>query len=86
MIPRTWENSERLDQEIGLKGDNDPIDVLELGNKPISISSIINTEVESGEVVEVRVLGALCLIDQGELDWKLLTLNSLQSKEQGVLS
>lgn len=30
---QTWENPEVLDEATGCKGDNDPIDVLEIGYK-----------------------------------------------------
>ena len=35
-----------------------------------------NSKFGTGAVVQVRVLGALCLIDQGELDWKILVVNN----------
>jgi inorganic pyrophosphatase len=44
-------------------GDNDPVDVVELGG-----------QLEFGAVAVVKVLGALGLIDDGEIDWKLFTI------------
>uniref|UniRef100_A0A7S3CMW9 inorganic diphosphatase n=1 Tax=Strombidium rassoulzadegani TaxID=1082188 RepID=A0A7S3CMW9_9SPIT len=35
-------------------------------------------------VYNFKVLGALCLIDQGELDWKLLVVDQAFSKEMGI--
>ena len=32
----------------------------------------------------MKVLGAFCLIDQGELDWKVLTLNVSEAREGGI--
>lgn len=32
-FPQTWENPEVLDEHTGCKGDNDPLDVLEIGYK-----------------------------------------------------
>jgi nucleosome-remodeling factor 38 kDa subunit len=32
-IPQTWENPEVLDASTGCKGDNDPIDVMEIGQR-----------------------------------------------------
>lgn len=29
----------------------------------------------TGEIKSIKVLGSLCLIDQGELDWKILCMN-----------
>jgi len=62
-IPQTWEDpSHRLEgTEFG--GDNDPVDVVELG-----------AALPFGAVARVKVLGALGLIDDGEIDWKLLAI------------
>ncbi len=30
---------------------------------------------QTGDFTTVKVLGSICLIDQGELDWKILTMN-----------
>ena len=32
-LPQTWENPEHVDAATGAKGDNDPIDVIEIGSK-----------------------------------------------------
>lgn len=37
-----------------------------------------------GEVRTVKVLGSLCLIDQDELDWKILAINMDDSLKYGV--
>ena len=42
-------------------GDDDPIDVVEIGSKAIAM----------GSVVEVKPLGVIAMIDDGELDWKV---------------
>lgn len=64
-LPQTWENSSKI--YFGkYKGDDDPYDVVEIGKKTFKI----------GEVVRVRVLGAFCLIDHGEVDWKILVINN----------
>jgi len=54
-----------LDPSTGCKGDNDPIDALEIGSRVAT----------RGEVVQVKVLGILALIDEGETDWKVLTID-----------
>lgn len=64
-IPQTWENPEHLDAATGCKGDNDPIDVLEIGSRVAN----------RGEVVQVKVLGTLALIDEGETDWKVIAID-----------
>ncbi|KAF7701639.1 Inorganic pyrophosphatase [Cucumispora dikerogammari] len=64
-IPQTWENPNENDIFTGLKGDNDPIDVIEIGSVPKSV----------GEVYQAKVLGAVGLIDDGETDWKVLAID-----------
>ena len=46
-------------------GDSDPLDAIELSPEPLTV----------GRVVCVRILGAFALIDQGEADWKILTIH-----------
>ena len=72
MIPQTWEDPEEQHSELGIVGDGDPIDAVELGSKPL----------KAGDVRPVRVLGALALIDQGELDWKVLTVREDDEEEE----
>jgi len=64
-IAQTWEDPEAPDEDTGLGGDNDPIDVLQLNGSPCA----------PGAVQRVRVLGALALVDDGETDWKLLVVD-----------
>lgn len=64
-FPQTWENPEHTDPSTGCKGDNDPIDVLEIGSRIA----------KRGEVVQVKVLGIVALIDEGETDWKVITID-----------
>lgn len=63
-LPQTWEDSMRADPETGTIGDNDPVDVLEIGSQAA----------ETGGVYDVRIVGAYQLIDDGETDWKLLAI------------
>uniref|UniRef100_A0A803Y2V3 inorganic diphosphatase n=1 Tax=Meleagris gallopavo TaxID=9103 RepID=A0A803Y2V3_MELGA len=64
-IPQTWEDPGHKDENTGCCGDNDPIDVCEIGSKVCS----------RGEVIKVKVLGTLALIDEGETDWKIIAIN-----------
>ncbi|XP_063291011.1 inorganic pyrophosphatase [Pelobates fuscus] len=64
-IPQTWENPAHIDENTGFGGDNDPIDVCDIGSKVC----------ERGEVIKVKVLGTLALIDEGETDWKIIAIN-----------
>ena len=62
---QTWENPGVVDHLTGAKGDNDPVDVVELG-------SALHTR---GAVVPVKVVGVIGLIDEGETDWKILAID-----------
>uniref|UniRef100_A0A3P9DS26 inorganic diphosphatase n=1 Tax=Maylandia zebra TaxID=106582 RepID=A0A3P9DS26_9CICH len=64
-IPQTWEDPAHKDGDTGCCGDNDPIDVCEIGSKVCS----------RGEVIKVKVLGILAMIDEGETDWKVIAIN-----------
>lgn len=66
-IPQTWEDPTMLSiiGKESLQGDNDPLDCCEIG------SSIMHT----GDVKTVKILGSLALIDDGELDWKIIAIN-----------
>lgn len=64
-IPQTWEDPGHRDGDTGCGGDNDPIDICDIGNKVCS----------RGEVIRVKVLGILALIDEGETDWKVIVIN-----------
>ena len=58
-------------------GDNDPLDVVEIGSKTLKM----------GAVVPVKPLGILSMIDGGELDWKLLAIcaeDPMASKLNGI--
>jgi inorganic pyrophosphatase len=60
-LPQTWEDPNEEHPELKCFGDNDPIDVVEIGSKALPM----------GTVVEVKPLGVLAMIDDGELDWKV---------------
>ncbi|KAF2905472.1 hypothetical protein ILUMI_00705 [Ignelater luminosus] len=64
-LPQTWENPEHLDDGTGAKGDNDPIDVVEIGYRIA----------KRGEILQVKILGTIALIDEGETDWKLIAID-----------
>ena len=38
---------------------------------------ISSTTLPLGSITPVKVLGALAMVDDGELDWKLLTINEM---------
>jgi inorganic pyrophosphatase len=63
-LPQTWEdNTKPLIKDF--KGDNDPIDILEISGSNCSI----------GDVIKVTPVASFCLIDQEEVDWKVLVVN-----------
>jgi len=64
-LPQTWEDPNHVDEATGCKGDNDPIDVCEIGHRIA----------KRGEVIQVKVLGTIALIDEGETDWKLIAID-----------
>jgi len=53
-------------------GDNDPLDVCEIGLRQIGTAT----------VTQVKVLGVLCLIDDGEADWKVSSSSSSSSSSR----
>ncbi|KAF3852558.1 hypothetical protein F7725_005913 [Dissostichus mawsoni] len=64
-IPQTWEDPNHTDAETKCSGDNDPIDVCEIGTQVCA----------PGQVIQVKVLGILAMIDEGEMDWKVIAIN-----------
>lgn len=64
-FPQTWEDPTQVHMETGALGDGDPLDVCEIGKDACRI----------GEVVQVKVLGVLGMIDEGEMDWKVIVVN-----------
>jgi inorganic pyrophosphatase len=65
-VPQTWENPGEKDKATDCFGDGDPLDVVEIGSSSL----------EMGSITSVKPLGALAMIDDGELDWKLIAINS----------
>ena len=63
-LPQTWEDPNVEHPELKVNGDDDPIDVVEIGGATL----------ESGSVKEVKILGVLAMIDDGELDWKVVAV------------
>lgn len=64
-LPQTWENPKHKDEHTGCMGDNDPLDAVDISTRIFS----------SGEVVRVKVIGLLAMIDDGETDWKLFVID-----------
>jgi len=62
---QTWENPSLLNPDTNAKGDNDPLDVVDIGGR-LGVT---------GEVRQVKVLGVWAMIDAGETDWKVLAID-----------
>jgi inorganic pyrophosphatase len=65
-MPQTWEDSNVALAGTTFKGDGDPLDVVEIGSAVLPC----------GAVAPVRVLGAIALIDEGEIDWKIVAIST----------
>lgn len=66
-VPQTWEDPTHADPGVpGVLGDNDPLDVVEIGSATIAM----------GEVVAVKPLGIFSMLDDGELDWKMVVIRT----------
>jgi inorganic pyrophosphatase len=64
-FPRTWEDPDYSHPDVKVGGDNDPLDVCEIGLR----------QIPTGKVRPVKVLGILCMIDEGEADWKVVVID-----------
>jgi 3'-phosphoadenosine 5'-phosphosulfate synthase len=63
LVPQTWEDP-NIKSAAGRGGDNDPLDVIELGSGPLLM----------GSITPCRILGSWELIDEGETDQKILCI------------
>jgi inorganic pyrophosphatase len=66
-FPQTYSSKDKKYRGL-YNGDGDPLDVIELGG---------STNNKPGDVIQVKLLGSFCLIDQGEIDWKVIVTNVL---------
>ncbi|XP_026382237.1 soluble inorganic pyrophosphatase 6, chloroplastic-like isoform X2 [Papaver somniferum] len=63
LLSLTCEDPTVANSEVdGAFGNNDPVDVVEIGDRQGKI----------GEILKVKPLGALAMINEGELDWKIV--------------
>jgi len=65
-FPQTWEDPTSFHAETKAKGDNDPLDVCEIGEQVGY----------TGQVKQVKVLGIMALLDEGETDWKVIVVDT----------
>lgn len=64
-LPQTWEDPTVFHPELEVYGDNDPVDVVEIGSKALP----------TGTICKIKILGAIAMIDDGELDWKMVGIS-----------
>ncbi|WBW73777.1 inorganic pyrophosphatase Ipp1 [Schizosaccharomyces osmophilus] len=64
-FPQTYEDPNVVHPETKAKGDSDPLDVCEIGE----------VRGYSGQVKQVKVLGVMALLDEGETDWKVIVID-----------
>jgi len=64
-FPQTWEDPSVEHPETKAKGDNDPLDVCEIGE----------LVARPGDIKQVKVLGIMALLDEGETDWKVIVID-----------
>ena len=75
MLPQTWEDPQHANAALdGVKGDNDPLDVVEIGAQAHP----------TGAVVAVKALGVFAMIDDGELDWKVIAISASDARAAQV--
>ncbi|MCJ1448907.1 MAG: Inorganic pyrophosphatase [Stictis urceolatum] len=64
-FPQTWEDPNVVHPETKAKGDNDPLDVCEIGE----------LVAKPGDIKQVKVLGVMALLDEDETDWKIIVID-----------
>ncbi|CAO3665969.1 unnamed protein product [Umbelopsis ramanniana] len=64
-LPQTWEDPNQTHPETKARGDNDPVDVCEIGEQVAY----------PGQIKQVKVLGIMALLDEGETDWKIIVID-----------
>ncbi|WFD06917.1 inorganic diphosphatase [Malassezia vespertilionis] len=64
-FPQTWEDPSSVHPDTKAAGDNDPLDVIEIGENVGY----------TGQIKQVKVLGVMALLDEGETDWKVIAID-----------
>lgn len=65
-IPQTWENPFKINEKTGYVGDNDPVDIFDIGTQIL----------QTGDIVSVKILGVIAMIDENKTDWKIIAINT----------
>lgn len=75
MLPQTWEDPEHKNPDcFNAGGDNDPVDVVEIGS----------VACEMGGIYKVKPLGVYAMVDEGEVDWKVIAIRTDDPKANEV--
>jgi len=70
-FPMTYSSKNKIYHKLYC-GDGDPLDVIEMGGP---------TNYKPGDIIQVKLLGSFCLIDQNEVDWKIVVSNKEAESE-----
>ncbi|KAI3749872.1 hypothetical protein L2E82_20489 [Cichorium intybus] len=66
LLPQPWEDPSLANPDVdGVFGDNDPVDVVEIGENRGKV----------GQLMKVKPIGCLAMIDEGELDLKIVAIS-----------
>ncbi|KAI8026829.1 hypothetical protein LOK49_LG02G00723 [Camellia lanceoleosa] len=66
LFPQMWEDPSFANFEVkGALGDNNPVDVVEIGQ----------TRGKIGHIMKVKPLAALAMLNEGELGWKIVAIS-----------
>jgi len=65
MFPQTWASPSLQNGELGASGNDEPIDVVEIGSSALP----------TGSIAQVWVLGALAMLDDNGLGWKVICIS-----------
>jgi inorganic pyrophosphatase len=74
MLPQTWEDPKHEHPEMKVSGDNDPVDVVEIGSSALAM----------GSISPVKPVGIYAMIDDGELDWKVIAISTSDPKASEI--
>jgi inorganic pyrophosphatase len=74
MLPQTWEDPKHEHPTMKVSGDNDPVDVVEIGSRALAM----------GSINPVKPVGIYAMIDDGELDWKVIAISTSDPKAKDI--
>ena len=74
-VPKTYEDPDVKCPILGVYGDNDPLDICNISSP---FRELMNLRVKpnyTGDVIPVKIIGILRIIDSGYADWKLVGID-----------